>query len=82
MPNRRKSSPNPRKKNSWGGYTINFEGQSITMEELYGDKNIGCGRLLAVLWQYAKANGCTSKSRPYAPPRVLKRDRVPLVASQ
>lgn len=82
MPNKRKRPPNINKKNSWGGYEICFKDQQITAEELFGDKNLTVGQMLSRLWQFAKSNGLTSKSRPYAPPRILKRDRVAQVAQQ
>jgi hypothetical protein len=74
MPNRRRAPRNEHKKNSFGGYQLNFAGQIVTMEQLFGEKTLPVGKMLSTLWAYAKAHELASKSRPYQPRRVRKAD--------
>ena len=60
--------------NDFGGYVVDFSKEQITMEELFGEKNVGCGAMIATLWKYAREHGLISKTRPRAPRRLRKSD--------
>ena len=68
--------------NDFGGYVVDFSEQTITMEELFGERNVGCGQMIAILWAYVRTHKLASKTRPWAPERILKRDRVAQVESR
>lgn len=48
-------------KKAFGGYTISFAGQAITMEKLFGAKPIPPSEMSKVLWAYVKKNKLSKK---------------------
>ncbi len=45
-----------KKKLPFGGYAINFNGQSATVEQVFGKKPIPPSTMTKLIWKYVKAN--------------------------
>lgn len=53
----------PQRKNDFGGMLIDFTGQTITMEQLMGSRNLVCGSMIRILWAFAREHNLISKGR-------------------
>lgn len=51
-----------KKGTAFGGMTIDFSEQDITMEDLFGDKPIAPSQMMKVLWDHVKQAGLMSKA--------------------
>lgn len=54
-------APAAASKKPFGGYTISFAGQAITMEKLFGAKPIPPSEMSKVLWAHVKKNKLSKK---------------------
>ena len=50
------------KKPAFGGYAINFQGRSDSLESLFGASPIGPAEMTKKLWSYVKRRGLGTKS--------------------
>lgn len=48
-------------KKAFGGYGINFAGQKMTLEELFGDKPIAPSEMTKKLWAFVKSKNLGKK---------------------
>jgi hypothetical protein len=53
--------PTPNKKPTFGGYAINFQGRSDSLESLFGPAPIGPAEMTKKLWNYVKRRGLATK---------------------
>jgi hypothetical protein len=49
------------KKKAFGGYTINFNGRTETVEDVFGDKPIAPSEMTKKLWAFVKAKKLSNK---------------------
>lgn len=49
------------KKKPFGGYTINFKGQTTTLEKVFGTKPITPSEMTKLLWTYVKKHKLAGK---------------------
>src|SRR5262245_4850457 len=64
-------------RHNFGGTMIDFSGQTITLEALYGPFSMGPGQGYGRLWAYAKSNGLVKKLTPPKPDRIRARGYDP-----
>jgi hypothetical protein len=48
-------------KKKFGGYAIDFKGQSTTIEQVMGSKPVTPSEMTSKLWAHVKANGLGKK---------------------
>ena len=53
--------PTASKKPAFGGYAINFQGRSESLESLFGSAPIGPAEMTKKLWSYVKRRGLATK---------------------
>lgn len=49
------------KKAAFGGYAINFQGRTDSLESVFGDTPIGPAEMTKKLWSYVKRRGLSTK---------------------
>ena len=64
-----------KKKAAFGGYAIDFKGQSITIEQLMGSKPVTPPEMTSKLWAHVKANGLGGKKGGMTSPSPLEEGR-------
>jgi len=52
-----------KKRAPFGGYTISFKGQSATLEDVFGKKDISPAEMTKALWAYIKKKKLSSKKK-------------------
>jgi hypothetical protein len=60
-PAAKKVAKSSEKKKPFGGYSINFNGCTETMEEVFGKKDIAPSEMTKKIWAYVKDNKIAGK---------------------